>query len=241
MSTPQLPDAISSGRELSARHILVVDDNDVNRELAGVMLEDVGAQVSYAENGQEAVYMAVSGDFDAILLDMQMPVLDGHEAARQIRASGLTVPLIAMTASVLDSERKACLQVGCNGYISKPASQQQILTAVLQVLSLSPAVAQSALPCQLDTTDPRYARLVERFATTLAARMQQIDDDVVNQRFARLREHGHWLAGTGPTLGYSQFTAPARELSEAAASQNLSGCRAAARDLHSLLLRLPTK
>src|SRR5262249_5443541 len=107
---------------LDAR-ILVTDDNEANQRLMGLRLIQAGAEVVTAGNGQEAVdrvgEAAETGrPFDAVIMDMQMPVLDGYEAVRRLRAEGFTAPIVAVTAFAMSEDREECLRLGCDDFIS---------------------------------------------------------------------------------------------------------------------------
>jgi PAS domain S-box-containing protein len=107
---------------LKGKRILLVEDNEFNQQVGQEMLELEGADVVIAENGQKAIDAVQNLPFDAVLMDMQMPVMDGVTATRVIRAMPAyeKLPIIAMTANVLPEERKACLDAGMNDFISKP-------------------------------------------------------------------------------------------------------------------------
>ncbi|GAA0626466.1 ATP-binding protein [Brevundimonas kwangchunensis] len=107
---------------LQGRSILAADDHEVNRRILKLLLEPHGCNLTLVENGQEALEAAAGQRFDAILLDMQMPVMDGLEAARRLRAGGQnrTTPVIALTANALDTHRAAWDQVGVHAFLTKP-------------------------------------------------------------------------------------------------------------------------
>ncbi len=122
-----------TGKPLSGFHLLMAEDNDLNAEIAATLLRMNGAEVDCVEDGQQALdaFLASKpGDYDAILMDVQMPVMDGHEAARSIRASrhplALTIPIIATTANAFSDDISAALAAGMNAHISKPLDVAQL-------------------------------------------------------------------------------------------------------------------
>ena len=117
--------------------ILVVDDNVVNRRLAGRLLAKHGHLIESAESGKEALQAIERSSFDVILMDVQMPDMDGLEATRAIRrmeqSTGTRIPIIAMTALAMNSDRDRCLAAGMDRYVSKPISANELLIAVEEV------------------------------------------------------------------------------------------------------------
>ncbi len=121
--------------DLYGCRILLAEDNAVNQKLAVVLLEKMGCVVDVAHNGVEAVHALSSGPYDLVLMDMQMPEMDGFEATRIIRdaTSGVMnhdIPIIAMTAMAVKDDREECLAAGMNGYISKPVDPRLLAFAV---------------------------------------------------------------------------------------------------------------
>jgi len=131
-STPHAALSSAPGTQLRVR-VLLAEDNSVNQEVAVLMLEALGCQVDSAHNGQEAVTAATQTGYDLILMDCQMPVLDGYQATQVLRqrepASSHT-PIIALTANAMTGDRERCLSVGMDDYLSKPFTQEQ-LSAIL--------------------------------------------------------------------------------------------------------------
>ena len=124
-------------RERYAGHrVLLVEDNLINQELAKALLNAVGLVVETAEDGVQAVELALSRPYDLILMDMQMPRMDGLAATRAIRESAATsVPIIAMTANAFNEERSACLKAGMNAHLAKPVDPELLYATLLQWLA----------------------------------------------------------------------------------------------------------
>ncbi len=118
--------------DLSHCKVLLVDDGDTNRRLVRIILERVNAAVHEAENGLVACQMTREDDYDIVLLDMQMPVMDGYTAASQMRDDGFEKPIIALTAHAMASDKEKCLSAGCSGYLSKPISRTDLLALISQ-------------------------------------------------------------------------------------------------------------
>ena len=115
-------------------HILVVEDNPVNQMVARKLLEKLGCSVVVVENGQEAVERVSGEAFDLVLMDCMMPVMDGYEATKSIRSSGLPcsqIPIIAFTANTMEEDQLACQQAGMDDFIDKPVTVVK-MTALLQ-------------------------------------------------------------------------------------------------------------
>lgn len=104
------------------KKILLVEDNPINQKITEKMLSRIGMVTTITNNGAEAVDLLIKNQetFDAILMDIQMPVLNGLDATRELRKAGISTPIIAMTANVLKGDREACLEAGMNDYIGKP-------------------------------------------------------------------------------------------------------------------------
>ena len=111
--------------------ILLCEDNELNQKLVKAILTEKGYSVDLAENGEKGVQLLNNRNYDLILMDIQMPLMDGYEATRRIRQEmGFTVPIVALTANFLISERAKCLQTGMNDYLAKPFTKEEILAKV---------------------------------------------------------------------------------------------------------------
>jgi len=124
----QPADIESKSFDFSGRRILLVDDNEINRTVAELMLESVGVEIVMAEDGRQAVDKLADQSFDLVFMDCQMPVMDGYEASQAIRQfknpSKRDVPIVAMTANAMKGDKEACLAAGMDDYISKPVEAQ---------------------------------------------------------------------------------------------------------------------
>jgi signal transduction histidine kinase/CheY-like chemotaxis protein/HAMP domain-containing protein len=131
-------------RHIQGAQILLVEDNEINQEVARELLEGVGLPVTIAANGEEAINAVKEKDFEAVLMDVQMPLMDGYQATKEIRkwelkrkeSSTLSnqepIPIIAMTAHAMIGDREKCLEAGMNDYVSKPIDPEQLFSALVQ-------------------------------------------------------------------------------------------------------------
>lgn len=124
--------------DLSHCHVLLVDDGDTNRRLVKIILERAGATIDEAENGLVACNKSRETDYDVVLLDMQMPVMDGYTAASQMRDDGFDKPIIALTAHAMRSDQEKCLSAGCSEYLTKPLSRTDLLNKLAEVVPVPP-------------------------------------------------------------------------------------------------------
>jgi signal transduction histidine kinase/ActR/RegA family two-component response regulator len=132
--------AVGSLRSPLHGRILVAEDNQANRKLMSLRLSQAGAQVVTAGNGQEALdrsrEAALEGrPFDAVIMDMQMPVLDGYEAVKHLRADGFTKPIIAVTAFAMSEDREECIGMGCDDFVSKPIEWNRFMLKLTRLLT----------------------------------------------------------------------------------------------------------
>jgi two-component system, sensor histidine kinase and response regulator len=221
--------------------VLLVEDNEINQEVAIGQLEDAELFVDLAENGADAVRMVRENDYDIVLMDMQMPVMDGIEATRVIRSEPRlqALPIIAMTANALVSDRELCLQAGMNDHIAKPIDPDQLFGVLLRWIkrpagdgaaSDRPASRATSGAASAGDTAPldiagidvksavkrtggnrnRYETLLRRFAQQQAKTVDGIRKALSVGDAATAERAAHSLKGAAGTLG-------AATLSEAAA------------------------
>lgn len=212
--------------------ILLVEDNVVNQEVATELLSSLGVAVTIANNGQEAVSMVEQRAFDLILMDMQMPVMNGLDATQAIRklANGQRVPIVAMTANVFEEDRKRCIEAGMNDFLGKPVDPEMLQKCLAKHLSgeasVTPGTITPAPTGQqnlevlntvagiryFDGKTASYHRILKRFiemhldddAKILEALKQHSQDDAIRV--------AHTLKGTSATLGVDRVNACAKSL-----------------------------
>jgi signal transduction histidine kinase/CheY-like chemotaxis protein len=129
-----------TGKDLRGRRILLTDDNAINRKVVMMFLKPLGVVIVEAENGAVALDKLASEAFDAVLMDIHMPIMDGVEAVRRIRTSGAPwagIPIVALTANAMQGDKERYLSVGMDGYVSKPVEQRELSAALTDVLQLN--------------------------------------------------------------------------------------------------------
>jgi signal transduction histidine kinase/CheY-like chemotaxis protein len=157
------PTAASSGVGLSLqRRVLVVEDNPINQQVANAMLRSLGVQVTLASNGREAVELVQSRDFDLVLMDCQMPVMDGFQATAAIRGlplgRGERLPIAAVTANALQGDEQSCLEAGMNDFLPKPFKLAQLQSLLARWLV--PAGSASSQHTALESADAQDSSFV---------------------------------------------------------------------------------
>lgn len=137
--------------------ILVAEDDRVNQKVLLTMLEKAGLQTTIANDGKEAVEKATSESFDVILMDIHMPNMNGYEATTALREKGFTIPILALTASVLKSEVDKCLEVGCDEHLYKPIDRPKLLQTLSKYLSSG----KDAISSEVETAKAQIDELSE--------------------------------------------------------------------------------
>ncbi len=121
--------------------VLLVDDGEENRDLMSVILEEAGTTFATAENGLEAIELANQQEWDVILMDMQMPVMDGYTATRKLRAEGYQKPIIALTAHAMQHAEQECRDAGCSGFLTKPIDIDRLITTLAEIAGIEVTAA----------------------------------------------------------------------------------------------------
>ena len=231
----------TSERRLEGLRLLLAEDNANNQQVARELLESEGAQVQIANNGREAVeaVSAAGTPFDAILMDLQMPVMDGYTATSRIRQDlgRINLPIIAMTANAMASDREACLAAGMNDHVGKPfdldtlvkvlrrlaglsVSQVPSQLAVLPPENFSPAVAAAAAAAGVDLVSAVrrlggklgvYRRCLGSFVRDLGPIYSALTEPAVLEDWLAAARELHTLKGVAATLGVTRLVAVAAD------------------------------
>ncbi|HAV36265.1 MAG TPA: hypothetical protein DCX52_07895 [Massilia sp.] len=169
---------VQVAHRFGVRRVLLAEDNPVNVEVAKAMLESLGLQAHVARNGLEALQAVRAGDYEAVLMDCQMPLMDGFAATSAIRrdereaGKPRTLPIIAITANALQGDREACLAAGMDDYLSKPFSQQQLAAVIGRWIALP--IAGSVHHGDAPPALPEEAREVIRRVVINRAALEKI-------------------------------------------------------------------
>lgn len=221
--------ASTDGWLLDNARVLLVEDGPTNRKLLRVMMQDVGIDVTTAENGQVGVEIASKNPFDLIVMDMQMPVMDGYLATRTLRQLGMTVPIIALTAHAMAGDEEKCRAAGCSGYLTKPVDPENLLRTLAETLGksgesetgtaiveegtlLEVSDEQSPLISTLPLDKPIFREIVEEFAVFLAGHLDDMRRATTDGDFECLARLAHSVKGAGGTAGFDALTEPAKRL-----------------------------
>jgi CheY-like chemotaxis protein len=147
--------------KIKGAKLLLVEDNSINQQVAKETLEQEGFDVTIAMDGQDAVQKIRTSCFDAILMDLQMPVMDGYEATRIIRSESQfdDLPIIAMTAHAMNDVRESCLYAGMNGFVTKPIDVDELLASLVSFIK--PELRKASGSCLAKSTEQKQALLPE--------------------------------------------------------------------------------
>ncbi len=207
--------------------ILLAEDGRDNQRLLSMHLRACGAEVIVADNGQIAMDLVTKSSFDLILMDMQMPVMDGYSAAAELRQRGSKTPIIALTAHAMAEDRKKCMDSGCTDYLSKPIDRDVLLKTVGKYLKERPptehprvpaatAIVDSAATIKSNLADfPGMMSLIAEFVDGLPNDVRRMTDLLQQNDMVALRRVVHQLGGAGGGYGFAPLVRPVSSAEEA--------------------------
>jgi PAS domain S-box-containing protein len=228
-----------AGWKFNGERVLVVDDSPENRELVDLVLTDAGLNVTSANDGQQGFDAAMIGRFNLILMDMQMPVMDGYTATRKLRDAGMRTKVYAFTAHALTGFEAEIEEAGCDGYLTKPIDIDHMLATLADIFGAQPAevpvtasservqspaltpptqnavVEQDAIHSRLEKI-VRLQPIITNFVDRLPVQIEQMRTCVESKDHEHLSQLAHWLKGSAGSVGFDDFTVPAKHLEDAA-------------------------
>ncbi len=200
--------------------VLLAEDGRDNQKLICAQLGRAGMSVTVAENGEIAYQMAMTQackgtPYDVVLMDMQMPELDGYGAATKLRAAGYTRPIVALTAHAMVGDRERCISAGCSDYLTKPIDRVKLIHTICVVADQHVDVDDAPMVAVLDEDDAEMAEVVEMFVADLVIRMADLTTAVKRAEYAKVRNLAHQLKGAGGGYGFPKISAAAEAVEQA--------------------------
>jgi two-component system, sensor histidine kinase and response regulator len=237
-------------------HILLAEDNEVNQKLGVRTLEKIGHTVVVADNGREALSALERETFDLILMDIQMPEMDGFEATAAIRekekSTGVRIPLIAMTAHAMKGDRERCLDAGMDEYISKPINAATLF-AVIDNVAATPAAIAADMPAQESQDDimdmeevmervgddmELLTDMAELFLDDCPRLMSEIRESITRQDSKVLEHSAHTLKGSASNFSAASVVEAAFRLEQMGRDGDITHAEAAYATLEQEMQRL---
>lgn len=246
-------------------HVLVVDDSEENRDLIRLVLNHQGVTVTVAGNGVEALQILDKNSYQLILMDVQMPEMDGYTAVGKMRELGLKIPIVALTAHAMKGIEQKCLKAGFDGYLGKPVKIDTLLervadyiggkrveksassVPVLQNHLAKNKIATRAASKGQDDKAPvisilqnneKYRPIVSRFVVKLEQQLGEIRELYKAKNYRDLAVLAHKIKGSAGTVGFYALTDPFYKLEVAAQQQDDNGILQTASEIDQLFLRI---
>jgi len=225
--------------DLRPLHILLVEDYEINRRIIKAFLSKTPYRIDEAENGVTAVEKFKSGHYDLVLMDMQMPVMDGYTATRIIRAcekemNRKPTPILALTAHAYKDDIQKSLNAGCDGHLSKPIKKTTLLEALYTVTASTPGPdTPETAPAEhiRISVPPDYRELVPLFLDEMRNFCRLMQDAAEHNDYDTIRETGHKIKGAGGSYGFQGISDLGASLESAAHNHDIQEIQARLSDM----------
>ncbi|CAN7753228.1 response regulator [Paenibacillus sp. LjRoot153] len=232
IASPQGENEAKKLHMLRNTEVLLVEDNEINQQVAQAILQEVDIRVDVAENGIEALKRIATKQYDAILMDLQMPLMDGFEATRNIRDFDQETPIIAMTADTMQGIKEQVVEAGMDAYISKPFEPIQLFSVLQRTIQSSrgrgyaevaaakqievlPALNAEEALGRLGQNVNLYERILHKFVSNHANAIEGIREAIAEKDFSEALLLAHTLKGVASNIGANPLSHTADELQTA--------------------------
>jgi signal transduction histidine kinase/DNA-binding response OmpR family regulator len=262
-SAPQTADEFpADSSPLEGMKVLLAEDHEINQMVAGEILTRAGCQVTIVANGQEALEAVQRGGLDLVLMDCQMPMMDGLEATRRIRKhesesnKGAHIPIIALTANAIKGDRELCLAAGMDGYVTKPIEAAEVISTIQSLAPAGRLQSSKTAPAQPQASGPQApvddtlavdfnalrrrclgnrklaAKALETFAATIGAYVQDLTQNLQKGDAKSAASAAHKIKGAAGNVSAKQVLRIASELEDLSKKEALSQTERAIAELH---------
>jgi len=220
--------------------VLLAEDNSTNQELLTLLIENIGANVDVVENGKQAVEQALSGTYDLILMDMQMPVMSGLEAVQELRLSEYMGPIYALTANVLKRDMEKCLNAGCDGFLTKPVDREHLNQVICKHLKMKDDnnFNNEIIHADFQNDNSSIRRISHKFVQKLPSTMNNCKDLLLKNELDQLASELHKLKGLGSVMGYPQITELSEDIEFEIAKKNFERVHNGINDLDIIIKKI---
>jgi two-component system, sensor histidine kinase len=234
----------SPNQRLEGVRILIADDGETNRKLIRLVLSRAGADIVTVDNGMEAVSAAAKNEFDLVLMDMQMPVMDGYTATERLRNDGFEGPVVALTANAMRGDADRCLGAGCSDYLTKPINPERLLNRICEIVTeyrgastadedgrrdgdadvgeQPGSISRPTIRSELPADDADFIEILREFVDRLHLKIAELHIARQSGDTSSLADLAHWLVGAGGSAGFPMLTETARELETALQDHNIA-------------------
>jgi signal transduction histidine kinase/DNA-binding response OmpR family regulator len=245
-SRPNSQQVPQSEAEIRRFRILLAEDNPINQMVVEAIIETLGYQLDIAENGADAVKALCEQDYDLVIMDCQMPVMDGYAATARIRAAGSgvrnpSIPVIALTANAMESDRRQCREAGMDDYLAKPVTPEAMAATLSQWLSVKstaeaprvttpttlpdepvcPVFKEGSLLARIGGNEALARKIMLRFLDDVPKRVALLKEALGNHNLDEARLHAHTIKGSSRNVGAESLGQAAERLEKACHADDL--------------------